>query len=276
MRKEIADCTLIIATYNWPKALELSLLSVMNQETLPGEVIIADDGSSQNTLDVVKKFEETFPVPLIHIWHEDKGFRLAEIRNKAFAAASKSYIIQIDGDIMLHRKFVQDHLRYARPNAFLQGSRVMLGKKSSERLLSSGSINVKVWRKDNKRQENALRILWLSEYLLERYRNRYPIYFSRGANMSFWRQDILDVNGYDEGFQGWGHEDNELALRLLNSGKQKLYLKFSAIAYHLYHPEDKTKKEDARNKALLDKSILNQLKKTDNGIKKFHSKHEQQ
>lgn len=115
--------SLIISTYNFPKALDICLQSVLQQSVLPDEVLIADDGSREETKKVVEKFQKQLPVPMIHVWHEDNGFRLTVIRNKAIAKASKDYIIQIDGDIILNRHFIKDHKRFARKNSFVSGSR---------------------------------------------------------------------------------------------------------------------------------------------------------
>ena len=115
--------SLIISTYNWPRALYLCLDSVMQQTVMPTEILIADDGSGISTRDVVKHFENISPVPVHHIWHEDRGFRLAAIRNKAIAASSGEYVIQIDGDLILHRHFIQDHIIFARKGCFVTGSR---------------------------------------------------------------------------------------------------------------------------------------------------------
>src|SRR5690606_39871012 len=88
----------------------------------------------------------------------------------------------------------------------------------------------------------------LSNYLLNRYKNKYPVYYARGANMSFWKKDIYAVNGYNESYEGWGHEDSDLTLRLMNTGVQKSVIKFAAIVYHLYHPEKKNNQQEERNK----------------------------
>lgn len=262
-------CSLIISTYNWPEALELTLKSVMLQSSIPDEVIIADDGSIGNTKALINRYKDNFPTKLVHLWQEDKGFRLACIRNKAFAASANDYIIQIDGDIILHPKFIEDHLAFARPNSLLQGSRVMLGKNRSSSLLRRKETSISFFDSDIKRRENGIRCLSLSNYLLARYKNRYPIYYARGANMSFWKDDILKVNGYNESFEGWGHEDSDLTLRMLNNGKQKLILKFSAIAYHLFHPENKSIEKEAINKKLLEETHSKNVIWTENGLDKY-------
>jgi glycosyltransferase involved in cell wall biosynthesis len=96
--KKLPSCTLVTPTYNWPDALELLLLSVLNQTILPNEVMIADDGSKEDTKKLIEKFQENFPIPLVHIWHEDIKNRKPRIMNKAIAIAKYEYIIEIDGD----------------------------------------------------------------------------------------------------------------------------------------------------------------------------------
>ena len=128
--------SLIISTYNWPRALYLCLDSVMQQTVMPSEILIADDGSGMSTRDVVKHFENISPVPVRHIWHEDNGFRLAAIRNKAIAASKGKYIIQIDGDLILQRNFIQDHMLFAREGCFVTGSRGIITELLTRKVLS--------------------------------------------------------------------------------------------------------------------------------------------
>ena len=102
---------IIISTYNWPQALNQTLRSVANQTLLPNEVLIADDGSDERTANLIQQFKEQHPtLNIIHVWHEDNGFRLAAIRNKAIRIAQSDYIIQIDGDIILDHNFIAYHL----------------------------------------------------------------------------------------------------------------------------------------------------------------------
>lgn len=262
------NCTLIISTYNWPEALELCLKSILDQSIIPAEIIIADDGSTKETKELIERYKTLFPTALLHLWHEDQGFRLAMIRNKAFALSTKEYIIQIDGDIVLHPKFIEDHLSFAQADALLQGSRVMLGSSRSKKMIAQKNHAVSFFQADIKRRENMLRLIALSRYLSKRYRNRYPVYFARGANMSFWRKDLLEINGYDENFEGWGHEDSDLTLRLLNKGKKKMILKFSAIAYHLYHPEKKSIAQEKINRERLEETFRHKTTWAKKGITK--------
>ncbi|MFH1561947.1 MAG: glycosyltransferase [Nitrospirota bacterium] len=133
MEKE--GISLFITTYNWPEALELCLMSVLRQTLTPDEIIIADDGSKEDTQRLIESYTPEFSVPLVHVWQEDKGFRAASIRNKAVAQSRFSYLIFIDGDMILDRNFIGDHLKFAEKNCFLQGSRVLLDKTLSKKVL---------------------------------------------------------------------------------------------------------------------------------------------
>ena len=198
--------SLIISTYNWPRALYLCLDSVMQQSVLPDEILIADDGSGMETRDVVRHFERISPVPVRHIWHEDRGFRVAAIRNKAIAASRCDYLIQIDGDLILQRNFIQDHIAFAKEGHYVAGSRGIITEALTRKVLSGEITSLSALSRGVRNSNNALR-----------------------------------VNGYDETFEGWGYEDTELGLRLENSGIRQRLMKFSGIVFHLHH--DKASRE---------------------------------
>ncbi|MDR2120104.1 MAG: glycosyltransferase family 2 protein [Tannerella sp.] len=235
-RLSAPEVSLIVSTYNRPDALGLCLQSIARQSVLPDEVIIGDDGSTEETGKLIESFRRGFPVPLIHVWQEDRGFRLAMSRNRSVAAARCEYIIEIDGDVILHRDFVADHLYFARRGHFLKGGRVLLSRKRSETCCRSGKLPAfNLFSRGILRRLNALRCLCLSRWLAPRYRkNKFT---ALGCNMSFWRDDFIRVNGYDEFFEGWGGEDYDFASRLTNCGIKRLTLKFSGIVYHLWHKE---------------------------------------
>ena len=115
---------LLISTYNWPKALELVLKSVQEQTELPDEILISDDGSTQATKELIDVFSKKINATVKHFWQEDKGFRKAKILNKAIAGTNADYIIQVDGDCILDKHFVRDHITNAQSNVYLYGSRV--------------------------------------------------------------------------------------------------------------------------------------------------------
>ena len=118
---------LIITTYNSPKTLALCLKSALAQTVLPDEIIVADDGSGNETKELINKFiQENKDQVIIHSYQEDRGFRAAASRNKAAFMSSCEYLIYVDGDMILHEHFVKDHIKNARKGLYLQGSRVLL------------------------------------------------------------------------------------------------------------------------------------------------------
>lgn len=238
MQKQIT-AALIISTYNWPEALDLVLTSVLRQSKMPDEILIADDGSTESTKLVIEKYKKIFKIPVIHIWHEDKGFRLAKIRNKAIAKAKSEYIIQIDGDIILNRHFIQDHKKFAIPGTFVRASRVYINESFSNKLLKKTAFKISAFNKNISNFFSALRIPSLWPLFEKKYKIKgAELYEIHGCNMAFWRSDAIKVNGYNETFNGWGPEDKEFIARLLNIGVQKRFLKLGAITFHIYHREN--------------------------------------
>jgi glycosyltransferase involved in cell wall biosynthesis len=254
--------SLVIATYNWKEALAVMLASVRAQEELPDEVVIADDGSRADTGELIDGETKSFPVPLLHVWQEDRGFRLGTIRNKAMAAAHGDYLIQLDGDLLLHRAFVRSHKWFAERGSYVQGSRAMLDAAATARCLASRRFAMGPFSRGVRNRANALYIPFLAPFVRG---PTDPLTRTRGANMAFWRDDIIHVNGYDEDIEGWGREDSELAARLMNAGIRRRNLKFAAVAWHLDHP---TRLQDAvaRNNAIFERSVRERVVRCEHGI----------
>lgn len=264
----MSDTSLLISTYNWPAALKVCLDSVCIQSVMPREVIICDDGSGEETRSLLDDVKKKFPVPLIHVWHPDEGFRLSGIRNKGMAAATGEYLIQIDGDLQLHRHFVKDHISFRQKGAFTTGSRALLSEKNTLRLIGNAySDKLKVF--GNKNFFNGIRIPLAQQFLASRYKNKgRHLYYVKGCNMAFWRKDILAINGYNEDFTGWGSEDSEIAIRLMNMGIRKRFLKLGGICYHLHHRQASRAMEDV-NLQIMNRTIQEKKIWTLNGINKY-------
>jgi glycosyltransferase involved in cell wall biosynthesis len=224
--------SLIITTYNWPEALELTLASVARQSLPPDEVVIADDGSGPATRELIERWRSRLNAPLTHVWQPDEGFRLARSRNRAIAAASHEYLVLVDGDMVLHRHFVRDHVACARPDCFIQGARPQLSAETTRRLLNGEQLSLGWWTAGLQRRPYAWRNPWLSR-MTSRIRD--TLGGIQGCNQSFWRKHALQVNGYDERFNGWGPEDREFAARLLHLGVRRNYVRHRAVAFHLHH-----------------------------------------
>lgn len=265
MRLPPTAISLVVSTYNWPRALELVLQSVRRQKRLPEEVLVADDGSRDDTRALIAREMETFPVPLIHIWHDDNGFRLAAIRNKAIAAARGEYIVQIDGDILLHPGFFEGHQAFAQRGSWAQGSRAMLGPDCTARLLRGDACRLGAFTRGLKSRPNAVYAPCLARFVRGPKDSMTRI---RGAHMAFWREDLVRVNGYDEEIEGWGREDSELATRLSHAGVQRRNIKFSAVAYHLWH-KPATSEHLARNHERLERTRALQLTRAALGLDRY-------
>lgn len=232
---------LVIATYNWPEALKLVLESVLQQAVLPDEVIIADDGSGCATKKLIDEFRNRFPIPLKHFWHEDDGFQKTLILNIAMAGTTCAYIVQVDGDIILHKNFIKDHINAAEKGYYIRGSRVMLSEDRSVKELKNGQFRgVSLFSKGIKNKINAIRLPFLVSLFTKKSNRSDNV---SGCNCAFWHADFVQVNGYNNEIKGWGHEDIELAARFVNSGVRQKKIKMIAICYHLHHPHNDRQRE---------------------------------
>lgn len=261
MRKELPSVALLISTYNWPQALELVLLAILAQTRMPDEVVIADDGSNEKTKNLIEKYKMKFSVPLKHIWHEDKGFRKSLILNKAVKQIDSEYIIEIDGDIIIHSKFINDHLKAATPGYFIQGSRIMITEKKSKEILTTRLPTLSAFSAGIINRFNAFRIPILSKAFFLYPSNPFHI---KGCNLAFWKSDFIKINGYYNGFEGWGAEDYEFGARLLHAGVKRKTLKMAALAYHISH-QDNTRKNRVPNDKIYRKTLADKLARCTDG-----------
>jgi glycosyltransferase involved in cell wall biosynthesis len=258
--------TLLITTYNWPKALEIVLLSVEKQTVLPDEIIIADDGSTKETEDLIKKWQKKLKTPIIHSWQEDLGFRAAASRNKAIAKSSGNYIIMIDGDLVLHPNFVKDHINHFKSNQFTIGTRVILKEEYSKQLIIEKNVNFSVNTKYIlANSKNKLNNSFLSQIFSYKTKSYSQV---RSCNMACFKTDLIKVNGFNEDFVGWGREDTELVVRLLNAKIIRKNIKFNANVLHIFHPEN-TRKMLPTNEIILEKTISEKLIRCQNGLDKY-------
>ena len=257
--------SLIITTYNRPDALLLVLLSIEGQITLPYEVIIADDGSTNDTKEVVTSFQEKSDIRVIHSWQADSGFRAAKSRNKAISQSNSDYIILIDGDVILHPEFINDHINNAQSSYFVQGSRVLLTQDKTKQALDQQKINFSLLSNGLKNRKNAIHSNSLSRLFSNKKNTLRGI---RSCNLAFFKQDFISVNGFNNEFEGWGREDSEFIMRLLNSGINRKNVRFNAIQFHLWHNEN-IRNSLEKNEAILQNTINNQIKWCDSGVKIF-------
>ncbi|MBP6398292.1 MAG: glycosyltransferase [Saprospiraceae bacterium] len=253
--------TLIISTYNRPDALARVLESVVNQTYPPAQVIIADDGSTEETARVVEHYKIRLP-QLIHVWHEDTGFRLAGIRNKALKEVNQAFVSMVDGDMVLHKDFLYSLFLHAKKGWYYQGKRVLLDKKNTEKVLQDASYQLGFFTPGITNRFNTLSFLFLSRLIS---RQEKTIRGVKGCSMHFWMEDALRVNGFNEAFIGWGREDSEFVCRLLNAGIKRKNIALAAVAWHLYHPEA-SRNMLPENDAILEKCIKEKHTFTTTGL----------
>jgi len=216
----------------------------MNQQEKPDEIIIADDGSKNETKEVIDSYIQKSTIPIFHAWQEDKGFRVAASRNNAIRKSTGDLIIFADHDMVLHPKFIADHKRFAKNGYFINGSRVTTKENVIPFMKDNNLLHVPTSNKFIKNPLNGIRLPFLNFIIKGKTHNENGI---RTANMSVWKKDLDTINGFDEIFEGWGHEDSDLACRLMNAGVKRQNIKFAVIGYHLYHNEEDKSVSDTRN-----------------------------
>ncbi len=254
--------SLIITTCNWPEALDLALRSIIAQTRQPDEIIVADDGSTDDTRLLIATFARTAPFPVHHCWQQNQGFRAARIRNQAIARAKGDYIVLMDGDIILEKNCLHDHAVCARPGFFVQGSRALLGSARTRQLLTDQNLHISLFDADIDNRKNLLRWPLLSCVLTRPVGHLRSI---KTCNFAFWRKDALAINGFNENFQGWGREDSEFAARLRNFGIRRRNLRFRGLAAHLHHAQA-PRHDLNKNDALLATTIKEGRTWCDNGL----------
>lgn len=258
--------SLLISTYNWEDALKLVLLSANQQTIQPNEILIADDGSRTSTKKIIDVFSQKLNIK--HVWHEDNGFQKTIILNKAIAQTNSDYIIQIDGDIIMHKNFIKDHISKAKKGQFIHGSRVFLNKALTKKTLKNQHLYFSFFQKGISNRMNTINSNFLANIMSK---SNNDLKGTRGCNFSFWKNDFISVNGYNEEMNGWGKEDSELSVRLMNKGCKKLQLKFNATCYHLHHKIN-NKKNISINTDILQQAIIKKISYCKKGIKQYENR----
>lgn len=242
--------SVIVSTYNQLEALALVLNSLEQQTVSDFEIVVADDGSTGETRALIeKKRKELFGDRLIHAWQPDDGFRAAAARNAAVRLSQGEYLIFLDGDCIPFPSFVENHIRLSEKGYFVTGNRVLCSPKLTQELIQCQS-DLKLedlfywlklrWQGKINRWTTLFQLPSLN-FVRKLRPNAWK--YLRTCNCSLWRKDFISVNGFDEDFVGWGFEDSDLAVRLINLGIRRKSGNFAATVLHLYHQERKVPKE---------------------------------
>jgi glycosyltransferase involved in cell wall biosynthesis len=235
--------SLVVTTFNWPQALQRALECLDRQQDGRFEIIVADDGSGPDTAEVVQRFQQGARVPVQHVWQPHRGFRAAESRNHAVLASRGDYLIFLDGDCLARPDFLEAHRALAEPGWFVAGNRALLTEGFARQLLESadaaadwsarpigGWLGARL-RGDVNRLAPLLRLPanWRRKNKPREWRG------AKTCNLAVWREDFLKVDGFDESYVGWGHEDADLVVRLIRSGVLRKEGRFATSVLHLWH-----------------------------------------
>ena len=234
------DASVIFTTYNSPRALELVLWGFAAQTRRGFQVVVADDGSGDETREVIERLRRETGLEILHVWHEDRGFRKTEILDRAILASRGQYLIFTDGDCIPRADFVETHLRLARPGRFLSGGYLKLPRAASEAItpddVRSGRVADPAWLRARgwRAGRRALRLTtspWLAT-LLDKLTPTGATW--TGHNASGWRGDLFRVNGYDLEM-AYGGLDRAVGECLENAGVRGTQIRHRAPVLHLWH-----------------------------------------
>ena len=277
--KTVADDTekphkigVIISAYNQPEWLKKTLWGFCFQSRMADEIIIADDGSRDDTRMVIDEFKNQLPIK--HIWHEDKGYRKTEILNKALIASTADYLIFTDQDCIPRADFIATHENYAQKGYFLSGGVFRLTMNISQNLnkndIESGRAFDLKWLNKQKQPMTFKFMKLIKNRNFCRFMNRLTSTKAtwNGGNASGWRTDMLYINGFNEEMQ-YGGEDREFGERLMIWGIKSKQIRYSAVMLHLDHTRPyKNDREVAKNLAIRKNTKKNRIIKTPFGIEK--------
>jgi GT2 family glycosyltransferase len=250
--------SVLVTTYNRPDALRAVLRGLAAQDDPCFEVIVADDGSGSATAAMLRDLADEPCAPgmarLLHAWHPDDGFRASAARNMAVAASAGAYLVFLDGDCVPRPDYLSRHRRLAEPGFMVSGSRVLLSESLTARVLADGAAPVHAhglgwWLAQRLRggTNKVLPLLRMPDGPLRHYRS---VAWRRikSCNLAVWRGDFEAVDGFDECFVGWGHEDADLVLRLARHGVRRKGGAFATEVFHLWHRENARGAEPANRR----------------------------
>ena len=233
--------SVIVTTYNREDALDAALRALAHQSDKNFEIVIADDGSREETNRIVESWRSRLAVTLKHVRHEHRGFRGGEIRNRGIRASAGEVCIFLDGDCLAAADFVAVHRRLHEPGWFVTGNRILLSRELTDAVLAKG-LAAETWNfaalLRQRLRGGVNRLMPTLRLPLGPLRKRQHDNW-RGAqtcNLAVARRDLDRIDGFDSAYTGWGLEDSDLVVRLLHAGVRRKDGRFATGVLHLWHP----------------------------------------
>ncbi|WP_456405802.1 glycosyltransferase [Caldithrix abyssi] len=247
--------SVIISVYNRLDYLKKALISIQHQSVLPSEVIITDDGSQEPIVDVVQELVPQFDFRIKLVIQEDRGFRLARCKNNGIRVAENDFLVFWDQDVVGTRRYLETYYENWKPGMFVVSYPVRLSEAQTQRLTEadirqgdySHILNKEQLKKIRKQFKKDRFYFYLRKFIL-RNDTRPKL---RGGIFAISRAALLKVNGFDERYQGWGNEDDDLGRRLYASGVVGFNPFYDQFPLHLYHPPYHTNGQRANQKYYL-------------------------
>jgi len=264
--------SVIFTTYNHPKWLEKTLWGFAEQSVSDFEIIVADDGSNDETRQVIDKFKAESDLPVKHIWHEDNGFQKCRILNRAIVASEADYLIFTDGDCIPHPDFVKNHIELSEKNTFLSGGYFKLPIDVSRNITREDIVKHKStqpsWLIHNGVPFTLKIYKLLSHPFWGAMLDKLTITRAtwNGHSASTWKDLVLNTNGFDERMQ-YGGQDREFGERLMNMGVKTKQVRYRCSCVHLDHKRGYAKQESInKNRQIRNETNKNKIMRTSFGI----------
>jgi glycosyltransferase involved in cell wall biosynthesis len=265
--------SVVVTTYNRPDALRAVLGGLLAQQDREFEILVADDGSRDDTRLLVEATAREATLALRHVWQEDAGFRAGAARNRAAAVARGDYLLFLDGDCVPRPDWIAQHRALAQRRWMVAGNRILLSEAFTRLVLASGTPihqwNAEQWKAAAARGD-INRLLPLKTYALGPLRKLAARRWQRvrTCNLGVWMSDLRGVNGFDEAFEGWGFEDSDLAVRLINHGTRRKEGAFATGVLHLWHREN-DRRFEGTNWERLRKRIATREVRAESGLDRY-------
>lgn len=272
--------SVVVTTYNRCDALLAVLEGLLRQTDRQFEVIVADDGSTADQRQQVAASHVAKALRVIHVWHPDVGFTASRIRNRGVAASSGPYIVFLDGDCIPEVDFIERHKALAQGGCIVNGSRVLLSPELTKAVIDGHEViagrSALYWARA-RLAGHASKLSGLVRLPDGAYRIRRNFTWKgiRSCNMGVWRSDFEAVDGFDESFVGWGHEDADFVLRLHHYAVRRKNGFCATEVYHLWHPEAARSQESQNAQTVRDRALTNitqpllgftQIRANDDGV----------